>query len=109
MPSMSSFSVSSFTPDFMNRERSDSSFGKPLQNDSSSSLPHRTRQSQKPVDPMTRQPYSSAKAAISDTWDKSSIDHPNFSRALEQLEGDVVILGGYRGARFLFSVLKCEG
>ncbi|CZT19689.1 related to Bacillus licheniformis esterase [Ramularia collo-cygni] len=98
MPSISSFSVSSFTPDFMNRERSNSLFARPLNSESSDSLPHRTRNPQKPVDPLTRQPYSSAKAAMSESWDKSSIEHPHFSQALEQLEGDVVILGGYRGS-----------
>lgn len=100
MPSISSFSVSSFTPDFItNRERSNSSLGKPLSNSSSTNLTHRARNAEKPIDPMTRQPYSSAKAAMSDSWDKSSIDHPHLTRAMEQLEGDVVILGGYRGAR----------
>ena len=29
---------------------------------------------------------------------KAAAQHPNFNRALEQLEGDVVILGGYRGS-----------
>lgn len=99
MPSMSSFSVSNFTPDFMTRERSNSSLMKPLQSQSSTNLPHHARHADKPVDPMTRQLYSSAKAAVSDGWDKSSIDHPHFTCALERLEGDIVILGGYRGER----------
>lgn len=107
MPSMSSFSISNFTPDFMSRERSNSSLVKPLHSHSSTNLPHRARHVEKPVDPMTRQPYSSAKAAVSDSWDKSSIDHPHFSRALERLEGDVVILGGYRGVKYLAPMLHC--
>lgn len=95
----------------MNRERSNSSLVKPMADGSSSHLPNRALNAEKPVDPMTRQPYSSAKAAMSDSWDKSSIDHPHFSRALEQLEGDIVILGGYRGTRsavyMLLTLLTC--
>lgn len=47
---------------------------------------------------MTRQPYSSAKAAVADATSAKTSTHPQFKRALEQLEGDVVILGGYRGS-----------
>lgn len=83
LPSISSFSVPSFTPDFL-RDRSGS--------DS-------RNQPQQPTDPMTRQPYASAKAAVADAGaNKSSKPHPHFNRALEQLEGDIVILGGYRGS-----------
>jgi hypothetical protein len=54
--------------------------------------------SQGPVDPFTRQPYSSTKAAVADATSGKTSTHPQFKRALEQLEGDVVILGGYRGS-----------
>jgi hypothetical protein len=56
------------------------------------------RKPQRPVDPMTRQPYSSAKTAVADTTSRKTSAHPHFKRALENLEGDVVILGGYRGS-----------
>ncbi|SMR47136.1 unnamed protein product [Zymoseptoria tritici ST99CH_3D1] len=98
MPSISSFSVSSFTPDFLTRDRSDSLPPKPRTRSPSVGLAHREKHAEAPVDPMTRQNYHSAKEAISDTMDKSMIDHPHFSRALEHLEGDVVVLGGYRGS-----------
>ncbi|KAF2161246.1 hypothetical protein M409DRAFT_69865 [Zasmidium cellare ATCC 36951] len=81
MPSMSSFSH--FAPDFMNRERSSSDL--------------QDKSPPKPVDPMTRRPYSSAKAAISDA-PQSATEHPHFTEALNRLEGDIVILGGYRGS-----------
>lgn len=81
MPSISSFSH--FAPDFLNRERSASDV--------------QDRHDFKPVDPMTRRPYSSAKAAISDA-PQSSQEHPHFTEALGRLEGDVVVLGGYRGS-----------
>ncbi|KAK4505742.1 hypothetical protein PRZ48_003707 [Zasmidium cellare] len=81
MPSMSSFSH--FTSDFLNRERS----GSDLQDKSAP----------KPVDPMTRRPYASAKAAISDA-PQSATEHPHFTEALSRLEGDIVVLGGYRGS-----------
>lgn len=48
---------------------------------------------------MTRQPYESAKAALADVpSDRATADHPNFTEALEHLEGDLVVLGGYRGS-----------
>lgn len=53
-------------------------------------------QDEKPVDPLTRQPYQSAKAAASDA--KFEPSHPHFQKALSQLDGDIVILGGYRGS-----------
>ena len=52
----------------------------------------------KPVDPMTRQPYTSATAAVNDATSGLASAHPNFYSALNQLEGDVVVLGGYRGS-----------
>ncbi|KAK5128889.1 hypothetical protein LTR85_000222 [Meristemomyces frigidus] len=87
LPSMSSFNVSSLKPDFF-RDRSGSDGGK-----------HGTHRPEQPTDPMTRQPYTSAKAAVADVGpNKSAKPHPHFNRALEQLEGDIVILGGYRGS-----------
>ena len=93
MPSISSFNKANFTPDFFNRERSNSSFSK---RDSASV---HTKSSEKPVDPFTRQFYSSTKAAAVDAGlTKSLASHPHFKTALEKLDGDVVILGGYRGS-----------
>ncbi|KAK3703309.1 hypothetical protein LTR37_014521 [Vermiconidia calcicola] len=100
LPSLSNFNVSNFTPDFM-RERAGPLTKKPsmrqLQSDSSTGT-MRPSDSEKPIDPMTRQPYSSPRAAISDTTSGKATSHPHFHRALEQLEGDVVVLGGYRGS-----------
>lgn len=97
MPSMPNFNVSSFTPDFLNRDRSGSASIRSSQR-LGGSLQH-VKHVEKPIDPMTRQPYMSAKAAIADApLDKGAIDHPHFNRALEQLEGDIVVLGGYRGS-----------
>ena len=98
--SLPNFSMASFTPDFF-RERS-ASFSRRTSVKEPGSDGGVTRSLDdpeshgKPVDPMTRQPYTSAKAAVSDTTKPAS--HPHFHRALEQLEGDVVVLGGYRGS-----------
>jgi hypothetical protein len=108
MPSISSFSVSSFTPDFLTRDRSDSFPTKTNSRSTSVGLAHRDKQAEIPVDPLTRQNYHSAKEAISDTVDKSMIDHPHFSRALDRLEGDVVVLGGYRGKLLLLHAAHQE-
>ncbi|KAF2769385.1 hypothetical protein EJ03DRAFT_248168, partial [Teratosphaeria nubilosa] len=51
-----------------------------------------------PIDPMTRRPYHSAKMAIADSGANRPAQHPHFNQAVEQLEGDIVILGGYRGS-----------
>ena len=54
---------------------------------------------EKSVDPMMRTPYHSGRAATNDANPgKAAMQHPHFNRALEQLEGDIVILGGYRGS-----------
>lgn len=91
LPSISNISVANFTPDFL-RERSSFSSWRPSREEEIS-------QRTKPVDPMTRQPYASAKSMVQDAHlDKSSVSHPHFNQALEQLEGDVVVLGGYRGS-----------
>lgn len=92
-------SLSNFAPDFF-RERSGSiSKKRPSgQSPRQSMTASRGMSNQdKITDPMTRQPYTSAKAAVADTPDMKS-SSPQFERALDQLEGDVVILGGYRGS-----------
>lgn len=54
---------------------------------------------EKPVDPMTRTPYHSAKAAVADNANGSrGHDHPHLNNALANLEGDVLVMGGYRGS-----------
>lgn len=99
MPSISSFNVSNFAPDFLNRERSGSTSLKPTSNNVHDSPPQRPKTSARPQDPITRQPYLSAKAAMSDApLDRSQIEHPQFTEALDHLEGDIVVLGGYRGS-----------
>lgn len=92
LPGVPSFT--SLTPDFL-RDRSSSinrTRGFSQERDSRS-------RPEKPQDPITMQPYATAKQALSDaTTTKAASTHPNFSQALEQLDGDVVILGGYRGS-----------
>lgn len=83
LPSISSFS--NLKPDFL-RERSGSTSRK------------QNMTSEKPQDPMTRQPYSSTKAAARDIANDKAATHPHLHRAMDQLEGDLVILGGYRGS-----------
>ena len=92
----SSIKIPNFrTPDFI-RARSSSVNARAR----SSSNPQNggTARQPKPVDPLTRQPYSSATAAINDTTSGLASTHPNFYAALNQLEGDIVVLGGYRGS-----------
>lgn len=60
--------------------------------------PKGASQANRPVDPLTRQPYQSAKSAVSDVGGDKEISHPQLNRALSMLEGDVVVLGGYRGS-----------
>ena len=102
LPSLPNISIASFTPDFI-RERSGSlnkrSSIRPVDSvDSTSRSVESGMKPQKPVDPMTRQPYSTAREAVADATSGKPSTHPNFKRALEQLEDDVVILGGYRGS-----------
>ena len=102
LPNLSNISIASFTPDFM-RDRSASlnkrQSLKPFDDTRTTSRDMEVeRKPQRPVDPMTRQPYSSAKAAMTDATSGKTSAHPYFKRALENLEGDVVILGGYRGS-----------
>ena len=102
LPNLSNLSIASFTPDFM-RDRSVSvnkrQSLKPVDETGTSGRDlEDERKPQRPVDPMTRQPYSSAKAAVADATSSKTSTHPHFKRALEHLEGDVVILGGYRGS-----------
>ncbi|OQO05864.1 hypothetical protein B0A48_09959 [Cryoendolithus antarcticus] len=87
LPSMPS--IAGLRADFL-RDRADSNAqDRSLPSDGSTSRPQ-------PVDPFTRQPYRSAKEIVSDS--KPEAMHPNFNRALSHLEGDVVVLGGYRGS-----------
>jgi len=51
-----------------------------------------------PTDPTRRQPYHSAKAAVTDVGAVKTLHHPHLHKAIQQLNGDVVILGGYRGS-----------
>ncbi len=95
-------SFSSFTPDFI-RDRAGSvykrqSLAVPSSHTSIASSRDPSPRNVRPVDPMTRQPYESAKAAVSDATSGRGASHPNFSHALDQLEGDIVVLGGYRGS-----------
>lgn len=100
LPSMPNFSVASFTPDFL-RDRS----GPVTKRQSIAGPPSETSRDLSsysnplpPTDPMTRQPYTSAKAALDDSVNNKTTPHPHFNRALEILEGDIVVLGGYRGS-----------
>ena len=104
LPSLSNISVSNFTPDFL-RERAGSLNKrqglKQAAGNGNTATPRSLDDSvnyQTPVGPMTRQPFISPKAAVSDATSGKPATHPNFNRALEQLEGDLVILGGYRGS-----------
>ncbi|KAK3057551.1 hypothetical protein LTR09_001735 [Extremus antarcticus] len=104
LPSLSNISVSSFTPEFM-RDRTGTmdkrqSLAYPSNNSSQSSTRGLSQASYqgRPMDPMTRQPYTSARAAVSDATSGKAASHPHFTHALDQLEGDVVVLGGYRGS-----------
>nr|POE85175.1 uncharacterized protein CFP56_67333 [Quercus suber] len=83
LPSIPSFS--NLKPDF-------------LRGSSGSSGLKQSLPPEKPQDPMTRQPYASAKAAARDGPGDKVASHPHLHRAMDQLEGDVVILGGYRGS-----------
>lgn len=87
LPSIPSIgSLTSYRPDFL-RERS-GSFGRK----------HSVGDYDKQTDPMTYQPYQSAKAAATDAGSNKVNSHPYLNGALDQLEGDVVVLGGYRGS-----------
>ncbi|KAL1584649.1 hypothetical protein WHR41_06843 [Cladosporium halotolerans] len=97
LPSMPS--MSSLKPDFL-RERAGSVTRKPVTNGTrqraQSAADLSNSHHQKPTDPFTRQPYTSARAAAHDN--KFEFTHPHMHKALSQLEGDIVILGGYRGS-----------
>lgn len=45
-----------------------------------------------------RHPHNPATAVANETTSNLASTHPNFHQALNQIEGDVVILGGYRGS-----------
>ncbi|KAK0976905.1 hypothetical protein LTR91_013539 [Friedmanniomyces endolithicus] len=84
-------SLTSFKPDFI-RERSASN-SKAVGEDDGMFSP-----SERPTDPMTRQPYDSVKAAAADTASNKTSSQARLGDALKRLEGDIVILGGYRGS-----------
>ena len=89
LPSISNLSVASLRPDFL-RELSNSSARRP--ND-------RPEQQSKSKDLLTeRHDKPTKNGALDSSSKKPPIDHPHFTRALSQLEGDVVVLGGYRGS-----------
>ena len=92
---MPSFSRSNMTPDFL-RSRA-SSLNSRLQSESTTRLGASTKQ---PVsqDPLTRQPYRNVGSAVAETTSGLAATHPNFYNATSQLEGDIVVLGGYRGS-----------
>lgn len=99
--SFPNFSVATFTPDFI-RERAASLSWKQgagqAAEETSAGRKGSSARAERPTDPMTRQPYNSAKEAISDLPSTMSSSHPRFARALGRLEGDLVVLGGYRGS-----------
>jgi pimeloyl-ACP methyl ester carboxylesterase len=99
IPSLSNIRVPNFTPEFL-RERG-SSMNK-SQGNRSSSMVARGRTA-KPTDPMTRQLPPYAKEAFSLAPSQKLISHPHFHRALDELEGDLVVLGGYRGSILRFA------
>ena len=103
LPSFPSFNVSNFAPDFM-RDRS----GSLNKRQGSRAINTTTINAKTDVNTMNesrnmpdRQRGGSTSPAIDGgpdhTLDKTS-SHPHFNRALEQLEGDVLVLGGYRGS-----------
>lgn len=94
LPSMPS--MSSLKPDFL-RDRASSVTRKSVSNRSRERPSDPSIfQDEKPTDPFTRQPYTSARSAANDN--KFEFTHPQMHKALSQLEGDIVILGGYRGS-----------
>lgn len=98
LPSLPNLSIASFTPDFI-RERSGSLNKKQSVKQIDIHTTSRAIEpAKRPVDPITRQPFSSAREAVNETTPGKTTTHPHFKRALEHLEGDVVILGGYRGS-----------
>ena len=99
LPRIANLSVSSLTPDFLRERSAIPTEGQGLKQtpgDADRVGRGWSAKSTRPVDPMTRQPYTSAKAAASDVTKPAP--HPHFNRALQQLEGDVIVLGGYRGS-----------
>lgn len=95
--SLSNIKVPNFTPDFLRERAVSVNKRQSVRQISVETTTSISAKQAKPIDPMTRQPYSSAKA-ISDAQSGKLSAHPHFNRALEQLEGDVVVLGGYRGS-----------
>lgn len=102
LPSMPNFSVPRFAPDFI-RDRSGSLNRRQTRRATEASVtgahkdPDHTRHPENVVAPHTGQSFNSTEAGVSDTKSKL-VPHPHFARALEKLEGDIVVLGGYRGS-----------
>ena len=103
MPSLSNFNVSSFTPDFM-RDRSGSLSKRPGGRVSHISMTGAERnrsnliKAENLVAPQSGQPYDPPEAGMSGTTSGKAMSHPHLAQALEQLEGDIIVLGGYRGS-----------
>jgi pimeloyl-ACP methyl ester carboxylesterase len=96
LPSMPS--MASLTPDFI-RERASSVTRKPTSNGTrertQSAADMRLPQDDKSSHPQSSQP-NPTRSATGDS--KFEFTHPQMHKALSQLEGDIVILGGYRGS-----------
>jgi len=96
LPSMPS--MASLTPDFI-RERAGSVTRKPASNGSreraQSAADTRLPQDEKSSNLQSHQP-NPTRSATGDS--KFEFTHPHMHKALSQLEGDIVILGGYRGS-----------
>jgi hypothetical protein len=88
MPSITNFQVANFTPDFLYTRAASTS----LKQDPRVQLESHVTQQKNRIENFDRQPE------ISSVAEKTPTAHPHFNRALEELEGDVVVLGGYRGS-----------
>ena len=99
LPSLPNFNV----PDFI-RERSGSLNKRQSRRatDISSIGGHRSIDDsinpEKLVAPETGQSFNPPEEGISEPTSSKIASHPHFAQALEHLEGDVVVLGGYRGS-----------
>lgn len=96
LPSMPS--MASLTPDFI-RERAGSVNRKSATNLSreraQSAADMRLPEEEKAHDAYSQQPNASTRPSANDKFEYT---HPHMFKALSQLEGDIVILGGYRGS-----------
>ena len=94
LPSMPS--MSSLTPDFI-RERASSVTRKPTSNGTRERAPS-AADMRLPADEKSSNPQSSQPTRSATGDNKFEFTHPQMHKALSQLEGDIVILGGYRGS-----------